>query len=106
MVADIIDIHRSSNIITADSVELRKLIQKNELDGENLLKALRTKGHGRYKNIRENRKNEVLFAQQGGPINIKDYYNLPPANNILILPGPEARKEWLAKQNNYYKKDK
>ncbi|EAS5031595.1 transposase [Salmonella enterica] len=106
VVADIIDIHRSSNIITADSVELRKLIQKNELDGENLLKALRTKGHGRYKNIRENRKNEVLFAQQGGPIDTKDYYNLPPANNILILPGPEARKEWLAKQNNYYKKDK
>jgi len=106
VVADIIDIHNSSNVITAESVELRKLIQKNELEGENLLKELRTKGRGRYKNIRGNRKNEVLLSQQGEPVTTKDYYKLPPANNILILPGPEARKEWLAKQNNSYKKDK
>lgn len=106
VVADIIDIQRSSYAITADSMELRKLIQKNELEGENALKTLKKKGRSRHKNIRENRRNEVLLAQKGRKTTTEDYYNLPPANNIYILPGPEDKKNWLTKQNNPYKKDK
>ncbi|WP_439412228.1 transposase [Enterobacter ludwigii] len=106
VVADIVDIQKSSRIITTESAGLHKLIQEKESEGEILLAALRKKGRGRYKNIRENRKKEVQHAQQGRFEESSDDYRLPLANNILILPGPEARKRWLAKQNDPYKKDK
>ncbi|MDN5006967.1 transposase [Enterobacter hormaechei] len=106
VVSDIVDMHKSSNVITPESMALRKLIEANEQEGEILLAALRKKGRGRYKNIRENRRKEVLYAQQGDSRKTSENYKLPPANNIVILPGPEERKAWLTKQNDPYKKDK
>ncbi|HBD0057679.1 TPA: hypothetical protein KFT63_004072 [Escherichia coli] len=106
VVSDIVDMHKSSNVITPESMALRNLIEANEQEGEILLAALRKKGRGRYKNIRENRRKEVLYAQQGDSRKTSENYKLPPANNIVILPGPEARKAWLTKQNDPYKKDK
>lgn len=105
IVADIVDIHKSSSVVTPQSVALHKLTEASESQGKALLSDLSKKGRGRYKNIRENRKKEVLYAQQGEAGKANDDYKLPPANNIVILPGPEARKEWLAKQSDPYRKD-
>ncbi|MFW5393064.1 transposase [Yersinia sp. 2544 StPb PI] len=104
IVADVIDIQRERNAITPESIVMQELNEKNEAEGKTLLAALRQEGRGRFKNIKENRREEVRLLQQGEILNSEEEYSLPLANNIFILPGPEARKEWLAKQSDPYKK--
>ena len=106
LVGDIVDIQKCNRITTFESSGLDKCIEDKQSEGEALLVALRKKGRGRYKNIRENRKKEVLYKQEGGETKKDDDYLLPLANNIVILPGPEDRKKWIAKQNDIREKDK
>lgn len=100
IVADILDIQKSISVNTPESVKLRNLIKNKESEGELLLSELRKNGRSRVKNVRENRRKELLNTQQGKKESSEDDYRLPLANNIFILPGPEERKEWLATKND------
>lgn len=106
IVADICDIQRERYVITPESIAMQEYNKKLEQEGKASLADLKTQGKGRLKNMRENRRQELYHAQRGAPVSSEEEYLLPLANNIHLLPGPEARKEWLEKRNAPDKKGK
>lgn len=106
IVADICDIQRELYPITPESIAMQEFNEQLEKEGKALLVDLKKQGKGRLKNMKENRRQELHRSQQGASATSEDDYFLPLANNIHLLPGPEARKEWLKKHNDPDKKGK
>ncbi len=96
VLADWIDLQKEMSPVTMSSFVIDEFSDELNKLGLQRLEELKPHNNKRTKNIRKNRKDEIDAINGVVKQTEKREFTLPSSENIVLLPGREAKAQWLA----------
>ncbi|NDO83756.1 transposase [Citrobacter sp. NCU1] len=102
VLADWIDLQKELSPVTMNSFVVDEHLEALNKKGRLRLDELKPHNNKRTKGIRQNRKEEIDALNGTAEQEKKKEFTLPPVENVVLLPGREAKEKWLATKKNTY----
>ncbi|MFB0713725.1 Mu transposase C-terminal domain-containing protein [Buttiauxella noackiae] len=102
VLADWVDLQKELSPVTMSSFTVDEYSDALNKKGLQRLDELKPHNNKRTKGIRQNRKEELHALNGVAEQAKKNEFTLPSAENVVLLPGREAKEKWLATKKNTY----